>query len=79
MMLELDPARVRMDRAVPGDTRPVSQIWPQLRTAGVRAVSETGILGDPTGATAAAGRALLDALAADLIRDVSAWLPVQAG
>ena len=79
MLLALDPARVQMDRAVPGDTRPLSQTWPQLRTAGVRAVSETGILGDPTGATAKAGRALLDALAADLIRDVSAWLPVGTG
>jgi mycofactocin precursor peptide peptidase len=79
MLLALDPARVHMDRAVPGDSRPLSQTWPQLRTGGVRAVSETGILGDPTGATAKAGRALLDALAADLIRDVSAWLPVGTG
>lgn len=75
IMLHLDPTRVHMDRAVPGDTRPLSEIWPQLRTAGVRAVSETGILGDPTGATAEAGRALLDALAAELISDATAWLP----
>ena len=74
MMLHLDPARVHMDRAVPGDTRPLGETWPQLRTAGVRAVSETGILGDPTGATAEAGRALLDALAAELIGEVGpAW------
>jgi len=78
IMLHLDPARVHMDRAVPGDTRPLGEIWPQLRTAGVRAVSETGILGDPTGATAEAGRALLDDLAAELISDVTAWLPVAA-
>ncbi len=78
MMLQLDPARVHMDRAVPGDTRPLGQTWPQLRTAGVRAVSATGILGDPTGATAEAGRALLDTLAADLIRDVTAWVRVPA-
>jgi creatinine amidohydrolase len=44
-----------------------------LRAAGVRAVSESGILGDPTGATAQDGRALLDGLAADLIRRVAAW------
>jgi creatinine amidohydrolase len=79
MMLQLDPDRVHMDRAVPGDTRPLGQTWPQLRTAGVRAVSPTGILGDPTGATAEAGRALLDTLAADLIRDVTAWLRVSTG
>jgi len=78
MMLELDPARVRLDRAVPGDTRPLGQTWPVLRTAGVRAVSASGILGDPAGATAQAGRALLDALAATLIHDVAAWHPVGA-
>jgi mycofactocin system creatininase family protein len=73
MLLHLDPALVRMDRAVPGDTRPLGQTWPVLRAAGVRAVSESGILGDPTGATAHDGRALLDGLAADLIRRVAAW------
>ena len=52
---------------------------PQLRTAGVRAVSETGILGDPTGATAEAGRALLGTLATGLIGQVQAWLPVVKG
>ena len=76
MLLHLDPARVRMDRAVPGDTRPLGQTWPLLRSAGVRAVSESGILGDPTGATAQAGRVLLDTLAGDLIREVGAWLPL---
>jgi creatinine amidohydrolase len=73
IMLHLDPARVHMDRAVPGDTRPLSEIWPQLRSGGVRAVSETGILGDPTGATAEAGRELFDGLAAELIQVVGAW------
>jgi mycofactocin precursor peptide peptidase len=73
MLLELAPSRVRMHRAAPGDTRPLAQIWPQLRSAGVRAVSESGVLGDPTGATAAEGSALLDDLARALIRDVAAW------
>ena len=75
MMLHLAPARVRLASAVPGDTRPLAEIWPLLRTGGVRAVSETGVLGDPAGATAGAGRALLDALSAALIREVAAWHP----
>jgi mycofactocin precursor peptide peptidase len=75
MMLHLAPTRVRMASAVPGDTRPLAEIWPLLRTGGVRAVSETGVLGDPAGATAAAGRALLDGLSAALIREVAAWHP----
>ena len=40
------------------------ETWPLLRAGGVRAVSESGVLGDPTGANAAEGATLLDDLAA---------------
>jgi len=73
LQLALDPGRVRMDRAVAGELRPLRTLMPQLSLHGVRAVSDTGILGDPTTATAADGTALLDDLAADLIRHVAAW------
>jgi len=79
MMLHLAPARVRLASAVPGNTRPLAEIWPLLRAGGVRAVSETGVLGDPSGATAGAGRTLLDTLSATLIREVSAWHPEKPG
>jgi creatinine amidohydrolase len=73
LLLALDPGRVRMDRAVPGDTRPLAMLMPQLAARGVRAVSETGVLGDPSAATAAQGIALLDDLAAQLIEHVTTW------
>jgi mycofactocin precursor peptide peptidase len=73
LLLALTPRRVRMDRAVPGDTRPLAALMPSLTAYGVRAVSETGVLGDPTGATAPQGTALLDDLAAQLIGHVTAW------
>jgi creatinine amidohydrolase len=73
LLLALDPQRVRMDRAVPGDTRPLAVLMPQLTAHGVHAVSETGVLGDPTAATAAQGIALLDHLAAQLIGHVTTW------
>jgi mycofactocin precursor peptide peptidase len=73
LLLALDPARVRMDRAVPGDPRPLAALMPQLAAYGVRAVSETGVLGDPTTATVPQGIALLDDLAAQLISHVTAW------
>jgi mycofactocin system creatininase family protein len=79
VMLHLTPALVRMGSAVRGDTRPLAEIWPLLRASGVRAVSESGVLGDPTGATAGAGRTLLDGLAAALIREVAAWHPEVPG
>jgi creatinine amidohydrolase len=78
MQLALRPTAVRMARAVPGDTRPLAELMPTLRAGGVRAVSESGILGDPTGATATEGHALLDELAGMLIRAMDAWRPLVA-
>lgn len=73
MLLALTPNRVRMRHAVPGVTTPLPEIWPALRDGGVRAVSESGILGDPTGARADEGDILLDALADALINQVETW------
>lgn len=56
LQLALRPSGVRMDRAVVGDTRPLGEVLPLLREGGVRAVTATGVLGDPTSATAAEGR-----------------------
>jgi mycofactocin precursor peptide peptidase len=78
MMLALTPDRVDLRQAVAGDTRPLARIWPQLRAGGVAAVSESGILGDPTGATAQEGTALLDELAAELISAVAKWHPLSS-
>jgi mycofactocin precursor peptide peptidase len=75
MMLELAPSLVRTDRAVRGDVRPIAETWPLLHSGGVRAVTDTGVLGDPTKANPEDGRDLLDALAARLIDEVAAWHP----
>ena len=74
MMLSQHSSIVHMERAIPGNVEPITALLPQLRTGGVRAVSASGVLGDPVGATAAEGSALLDRLAADLVRDVGEWL-----
>jgi creatinine amidohydrolase len=73
-LLVLRPAAVRMERAVAGDTRPLAALMPALRTGGVRSVSPSGVLGDPTTASASRGRTRLDRLSADLVREVDEWL-----
>ena len=73
MQLALDPAAVRADRAVAGDTRPLRDLLPLLRTGGVRSVTDTGVLGDPAGADAAQGRELLDGIVRDLVAHHDAW------
>jgi len=71
--LALAPDRVRPGRAEAGNTRPLTELMPELRRSGVRAVSPNGVLGDPAGASAAGGAALLARLGADLLAAVDAW------
>jgi mycofactocin system creatininase family protein len=66
ILLALAPELVRLEKAAPGDTRPLAQIMPELRARGVRAVSPNGVLGDPGGASAAEGEELLRQLTARL-------------
>jgi creatinine amidohydrolase/Fe(II)-dependent formamide hydrolase-like protein len=65
-MLALAPSEVLLDRAAAGDTRPIAELLPELRAHGVRKVSPNGVLGDPTGASAAEGKQLLAQLVAGL-------------
>jgi mycofactocin precursor peptide peptidase len=66
VMLALAPRDVRTAAAVPGERRPLAEIMPTLRARGVRAVSPNGVLGDPSGASAAEGTRLLGRLVAGL-------------
>jgi mycofactocin precursor peptide peptidase len=74
LMLALDPDRVRRHDDVTGNAAPVRELWPTLRSRGVRAVSATGVLGDPDGASAAEGRRLLDAAGGNLVSAVRRWM-----
>ena len=61
------------DRAVAGATTPIGALLPRLRAEGVRAVSPTGVLGDPAGASAEEGAALLADLVDRLVAAARAW------
>lgn len=65
LMLALAPSLVGAQRE-PGNVEPLATLLPRLREEGVRAVSPNGVLGDPAGASAEEGRALLASAAADL-------------
>ena len=72
IMLAIDPAAVHPELAAPGCTEPIERLLPRLRAEGVRPVSSSGVLGDPTGASAEEGRELLDHLVTDLAAAVVA-------
>ncbi|MFG3025395.1 mycofactocin biosynthesis peptidyl-dipeptidase MftE [Streptomyces sp. NPDC048254] len=73
LMLHLAPERVRLDAAVAGDTRPLAVLLPDLMAHGVRAVSPSGVLGDPAGASAEEGRRTMDAMVSATVRRITAW------
>jgi creatinine amidohydrolase len=73
LMLHVEPDGVREAAAAPGETGPLTHLLPRLRAEGVRAVSPTGVLGDPTGATAEEGAALLGALVDRLVGAARTW------
>jgi creatinine amidohydrolase len=79
LMLHVEPLGVLADRAAPGDTAPLEQLLPRLRAEGVRAVSPTGVLGDPDGASAEEGAALLSGIVERLLAAVAAWQVNAAG
>lgn len=62
VLLHVAPDLVRMSAAEPGNVQPLSDILPRLMTEGVRPVSPSGVLGDPTSADAVVGRASFEAL-----------------
>ncbi len=72
LMLALDGSSVRMDAAVAGPVDPVAQLLPRLQAGGLAAVSSCGVLGDPTGASAAEGHEHLERLVERVTRQVRA-------
>ena len=66
IMLAIAPHLVDMSRAVAGNTSPLSEIIDGIRTSGIKGVSESGVLGDPLGATGEEGQQLLTEMIADL-------------
>lgn len=73
LMLAIDPAAVALDRAVAGRREHVTELIEELRRDGVATVSPTGVLGDPTAATATHGHSLLTRLVTDLFSTVDEW------
>jgi len=86
IMLALAPRAVRIGAAAPGCLLPIEQLMPALRAGGVQAVSPSGVLGDPRGASAAEGQRLLTELTAGLsgtlqrlLNEISAGASVPTG
>jgi len=73
VQLALGGDRVRAAEVRVGDQRPLTAILGELRVNGMRAVAPSGVLGDPTTATARAGEGLLQGAEHELEELVEAW------
>ncbi|MCU1620628.1 MAG: putative Creatininase [Modestobacter sp.] len=79
LMLHVEPGAVREPLAEAGETTPIGTLLPRLRAEGVRGVSPNGVLGDPAGASAGEGAALLAVMVERLVTAVAAWHVDAAG
>lgn len=73
VMLALDPRAVRVDEIRAAPDLPLADILSKLRTTGVKAVSPSGVLGDPRRADPELGRRLLTAWKDGLVQTVALW------
>jgi mycofactocin system creatininase family protein len=75
ILLHLSPAEVLTDRRCAGNGAPLAELLPSMRRGGVAAVSEVGVLGDATTATAAEGRRIFTEMVDGCVRRISDWAP----
>ena len=73
VQLAIDPSRVGAMREA-GATQELAELLPALRLGGLRAVTDNGVLGDPTGASTEEGEQLLREALDDLEATVEDWL-----
>jgi mycofactocin system creatininase family protein len=79
VLLHLSPQDVWLDHCVPGNSTPLAQLMPRLRQGGVAAVSEVGVLGDPTTATAEDGQRIFAEMVGECVQRISRWEPDRDG
>ncbi|GFG52130.1 mycofactocin system creatininase family protein [Mycolicibacterium agri] len=79
VLLYLSPEDVRVDESVPGNRAPLADLLPAMRTGGVAAVSDVGVLGDPTTATAAHGAQLFAEMVDATLARITRWTPDRDG
>lgn len=75
VLLHISPSDVKDDAWERGNTAPLSELLPQMRRGGVAAVSELGVLGDPTTATAADGARIFAEMVQGCADRITRWAP----
>ena len=75
VLLHISPSAVRIEESRPGNSAPLVDLMPSMRRGGIAAVSEVGVLGDPTAATGVAGEQLFFEMVRDCADRIARWAP----
>ena len=75
VLLHVSPDDVRTRDWCRGNQEPLASLMPRLRSGGVAAVSDVGVLGDPTTATRDEGARILAGMVAECLGRVERWRP----
>ncbi len=79
VLLHISPDDVRTDERVAGNSAPLAELLPAMRSGGVAAVSELGVLGDPTTATASDGARMFAEMVEGCVGRIARWRPDRDG
>lgn len=79
VLLHISPETVHMDECRTGNVAKLVQLMPKIRRGGIAAVSEVGVLGDPTAATAADGARFFSEMVSNCVQLITRWVPGDDG
>jgi creatinine amidohydrolase/Fe(II)-dependent formamide hydrolase-like protein len=79
VLLHISPETVSIDQWRTGNVAPLAELMPEMRRGGVAAVSEVGVLGDPTTATAAEGARIFAEMVQACAARIRRWTPGSDG
>ncbi|OBJ92168.1 mycofactocin system creatininase family protein [Mycolicibacterium conceptionense] len=79
VLLHISPGDVWTDDLTVGNTAPLAELMPAMRSGGIAAVSEVGVLGDPTTATAAEGERIFAEMVNGCAGRIRRWQPDRNG
>ncbi|OCB11898.1 mycofactocin system creatininase family protein [Mycolicibacterium porcinum] len=79
VLLHISPGDVWTDDLTAGNTAPLAELMPAMRSGGIAAVSEVGVLGDPTTATAAEGERIFAEMVNGCGGRIRRWQPDRNG
>ena len=79
VLLHISPADVQTEDWCSGNRAPLATLLPQMLRGGVAAVSEVGVLGDPTTATPMEGARIFEQMVTECSRRIDRWRPADDG